>query len=601
MGNTGSSFFWPDKDPEALGAGFGTNSARARKNFLQNVDDSGFNWLVYIVAASGFFTDSYNLFASNVILPALAYVYWDGTKHDKALAFNLTTLSASAVGQFVFGYFADKYGRRSLYGIELIIVIISTVGLLQCSNGFTDDNGNHTWDIDAWIIFWRTIMGLGIGAEYPLSACIAAEWSSTESRGRMIAAVFLMQPLGQLCAYGAGLTALRAFGSSKVEIDKLWRYVVGIGAFPTLLALGFRLFMPESGRFTYEVRKNIAPNDGIGALRSSDASVSSADVRSLGEESPINQFKFSEIWDFLYHQGHWIDLFGTSMCWLLLDFAFYGLGFNNPSTLAKLWTSQDLTFPPGVPYWLETSGIVNATIDGVEIINGTYSNGTIADTLVGTVLESNMLRAIYTVSIASLLGSFLIIATINRFNRKHMLTITFCLLAVVLLAAFASFKSLFHQGGLHVVLIMFWVIISFLFSFGPNTLTFIIPAEVFPTRYRCTFYGIAAAIGKIGAVLVQIVILHVPSIGKPNSSAIRWLLLSFAICMILGALCSHYFVPEVQRRSTERDTRKDRKGNFRPAPPYVNIPLQELPLPRRPRQPCRDGGEELREVELRSK
>lgn len=45
----------------------------------------------------------------------------------------------------------------------------------------------------------------------------------------MIAAVFLMQPLGQLCAYGAGLTALRAFDTSlpvtKVEIDKLWRYV----------------------------------------------------------------------------------------------------------------------------------------------------------------------------------------------------------------------------------------------------------------------------------------------------------------------------------------------------------------------------------------
>ena len=129
---------------------------------------------------------------------------------------------------------------------------------------------------------------------------------------------------------------------------------------------------------------------------------------------------------------------------------------------------------------METSGIVNATIDGVEIINGTYSNGTIADTLVGTVLESNMLRAIYTVSIASLLGSFLIIATINRFNRKHMLTITFCLLASVLLAAFASFKALFHQGGLHVVLIMFWVIISFLFSFGPNTLTFIVSSS-YPT------------------------------------------------------------------------------------------------------------------------
>lgn len=184
MGNTGSSFFWPNKDPEALGAGFGTacyivqmiymfarctnieeqSSAKARQTFINTVDQSGFNWLVFIVAASGFFTDSYNLFASNVILPALAYVYWDDTNHDRIiLAFNLGTLCASAFGQAAFGILADKYGRRSLYGIELIIVIISTVGLLQCSSGISDGK-DHTWNIDVWIMFWRIVMGIGIGA-----------------------------------------------------------------------------------------------------------------------------------------------------------------------------------------------------------------------------------------------------------------------------------------------------------------------------------------------------------------------------------------------------------------------------------------------------
>lgn len=79
-------------------------------------------------------------------------------------AFNLVTLGASAVGQLVFGYLADRFGRRSLYGIELIIVIISTVGLLQCSIGFSDAVKGQTWSITGWLLFWRTIMGLGIGA-----------------------------------------------------------------------------------------------------------------------------------------------------------------------------------------------------------------------------------------------------------------------------------------------------------------------------------------------------------------------------------------------------------------------------------------------------
>jgi PHS family inorganic phosphate transporter-like MFS transporter len=141
---------------------------RARQHFVRNVDASGFNWLVFIVAASGFFTDSYNLFASNVILPAITHVYWNGDEHKStALHFNLATLLASALGQLAFGYLADRYGRKSLYGVELMIVITSTIGLLQCSNGVSSTQGDqtkHTWDIDGWIFFWRVVMGIGIGA-----------------------------------------------------------------------------------------------------------------------------------------------------------------------------------------------------------------------------------------------------------------------------------------------------------------------------------------------------------------------------------------------------------------------------------------------------
>lgn len=95
-------------------------------------------------------------------------MYWGDEQPDRTLHFNLATLVASAFGQLVFGYFADRYGRKSLYGIELMIVITSTIGLLQCSNGISsrDQNGveAHTWDIDGWIFFWRIIMGIGIGA-----------------------------------------------------------------------------------------------------------------------------------------------------------------------------------------------------------------------------------------------------------------------------------------------------------------------------------------------------------------------------------------------------------------------------------------------------
>lgn len=136
-----------------------------RKQLVTIIDEHGFNWRVWAVAATGFFTDSYNLFASNIILPCLAFVYW-GSEHEANLeiTINALTLAGSTVGMVIFGFLADKYGRQRLYGIELMIVIFSTIGLAQSSVGWM----NHSQDrfsmrADSWIMAWRFIMGIGIG------------------------------------------------------------------------------------------------------------------------------------------------------------------------------------------------------------------------------------------------------------------------------------------------------------------------------------------------------------------------------------------------------------------------------------------------------
>jgi PHS family inorganic phosphate transporter-like MFS transporter len=107
-----------------------------------------------------------------VILPSLAFVYW---RHDmggdRETAINAITLTGSLLGQLIFGFLADRFGRRKLYGLELIVVIFGTLGLVQSSAGYN----NATMSILGWLMFWRFFVGLGIGAEYPLSAVITAE------------------------------------------------------------------------------------------------------------------------------------------------------------------------------------------------------------------------------------------------------------------------------------------------------------------------------------------------------------------------------------------------------------------------------------------
>lgn len=137
------------------------------------------------MASSGFFTDSYNLFAANVILPSLGYIYWpDAQDGLPELKINVSTLFGSLVGMLVFGVLADIYGRRKLYGLELIVVIFGTLGIVQASTGY-----DGSMDIMGWLIFWRFFMGAGIGAEYPLSSVITAEYANS-----LVHLISLFQP-----------------------------------------------------------------------------------------------------------------------------------------------------------------------------------------------------------------------------------------------------------------------------------------------------------------------------------------------------------------------------------------------------------------------
>jgi MFS transporter, PHS family, inorganic phosphate transporter len=106
-----------------------------------------------------------------MVLPMLSIVFWNGQiPLSVTTAFNSMTLTGMVIGQTVFGVLADRYGRKKMYGLELLIIIFSTLGVALASKGAA--NSIH---IVGWLVFWRLLMGFGIGGDYPLSAVITAE------------------------------------------------------------------------------------------------------------------------------------------------------------------------------------------------------------------------------------------------------------------------------------------------------------------------------------------------------------------------------------------------------------------------------------------
>ena len=100
----------------------------------------------------------------------VTWLYPDVDQGFKIPALNIAILAGSMIGQVVFGILADHVGRRKVYGLELMVIILSTLCVTMSASGY-----QGSMNIFGWFFFWRMIMGVGVGIEYPLSAVIASE------------------------------------------------------------------------------------------------------------------------------------------------------------------------------------------------------------------------------------------------------------------------------------------------------------------------------------------------------------------------------------------------------------------------------------------
>ena len=68
---------------------------------------------------------------------------------------------------------------------------------------------------------------------------------------------------------------------------------------------------------------------------------------------------------------------------------------------------------------------------------------------------------------------------------------------------------------------------------------FLIPAKVFPTRYRCACYGASAAVGSLGGISV-IILTNAAGVSNPV-----FVLMGSSLMGALGAVLSYFRIPNV--------------------------------------------------------
>lgn len=465
---------------------------------------------IWYTAGMGFFTDAYDLLIISYILATII----DANKYagivipgftdyltGSSSAFWTGLLASSAIwtailGQLVFGYLGDRWGRKKVYGIEASLL---SLGALLSA---------FAWNLPALIAF-RMIMGVGIGGDYPISSTIMSEYANVKDRGKLVALVFANQGIGSIVAAVVGIVS-----ALTLPPDIAWRVMAGIGAIPAATVIYLRRKVPETPRYSLLVEGKVEEAKKAAKILGTNVEV---DKKVLSKKISWGEF-FAK---------YGMLLIGTAGTWFILDIAFYGTGVYSAPIIAPVFGSpfpSHLTNPLSLPDF-----------------------------------QGDLARALFQGAIPYLVGFpgyFTAVALMDRLGRKVIQLQGFVMMAVIygIVASLAVTTGSKITGFLIPSTAAFAIYaLSFYFiDFGPNTTTFVIPAEVYPVRYRTTGHGISAASGKFGAAITTYLFpVLLSSLGVKN------ILVMLAIFSIIGAILTYFFVPEPKHKSLEEVAKEE--------------------------------------------
>ncbi|XP_044982978.1 probable inorganic phosphate transporter 1-12 isoform X1 [Hordeum vulgare subsp. vulgare] len=492
-----------------------------------------YHFRAVVVAGMGFFTDAYDLFCISLVTKLLGRIYYADPSSPNpgslppnvAAAVNGVALCGTLAGQLFFGWLGDRLGRKSVYGMTLILMVVCSV-----ASGLSF--GHTPASVMATLCFFRFWLGFGIGGDYPLSATIMSEYANKKTRGAFIAAVFAMQGFGILAggvvtlvlstvfrsAFPAPAYQTDAAASTVPQADYVWRIILMLGALPAALTYYWRTKMPETARYTALVAKNAkkASLDMSKVLQSEvEAEPEKLDeIMARGEDYGLLTSRFAK--------RHGLHLLGTATAWFLVDVAYYSQNLFQKDIFGSIG-------------WIPKARTMDAL---EEVFRISRAQTLIA--LCGTVP-----------------GYWFTVFLIDVIGRFWIQLVGFAMMAVFMLGLAVPYHHWTTPGN-HVGFVVMYGLTFFFANFGPNATTFIVPAEIFPARLRSTCHGISAAAGKAGAIIGAFGFLyaaqspdpaHVDAGYKPGIG-VQKALYVLAACNLLGFLVT-FLVPESKGKSLE--------------------------------------------------
>ena len=211
-----------------------------------------------------------------------------------------------ALGATLGGLLADRFGRRQVFAVTLLIFGVATGAAALA------------WSVGTLLVF-RFLIGLGLGAELPVASTLVSEYAPAKVRGRVVVL------LEAFWAVGWTLAALIGYLVVPRSADG-WRGALALGAAPALYAVVVRWGLPESVRFL-ELRGRV--DEAEAAVRRFESAAGVTPV----DSPPLPPSTESPGWSALWARGSRVRTASLWAVWFCINFSYYGAFIWLPSLL----------------------------------------------------------------------------------------------------------------------------------------------------------------------------------------------------------------------------------------------------------------------------
>ncbi|MDC5516737.1 sugar porter family MFS transporter [Acinetobacter baumannii] len=253
-------------------------------SIIDNSKVSKFHIQTTIAGSAGQLCDGYLL---GIIAPALPlFIAHHNASPALVGMIGASTLLGIFFGAMFFGRLTDKYGRRKLFIIDLLIIVLLSLSQLAIESAFQ-------------LLLVRFLLGIAIGGDYAIAPTLVAEFAPKKYRAVLVSFGPTMWTVGYVASFFVGIYFV-SFGPDA------WKYMLASSAVPALFVLFLRWTTPESPRWLVLqgrdiealaiLKKYVNPNATLKDLELDKISSANSNKKILGTLTGRRIVFMSTIW-----------------------------------------------------------------------------------------------------------------------------------------------------------------------------------------------------------------------------------------------------------------------------------------------------------------